>query len=210
MNRVFCLSILIAACGCAGPGAVPTTQATNPTTNPTVLATTQPSYWLQQPAAAQVRDEDFQRLCRACEDAARHFGFKLDLVDYRQGLIMTLPLTSAQFFEPWRRDVQTIRDAANASLASFQRTVRFQIGREGGRFVATPYVLVERQVRAEQPVTSAAFVRSAVGRYDKDVQGTRETDRGIYLPRQYAYVVGRDEVLEKKIAADVTARVQGR
>ena len=88
-----------------------------PTTKPS-LATTQPSYWLEQPAAASITAKDFDHLWLAAEDAARSRGFVIDRQDYRSGLLTTLPLTSKQWFEFWRNDAQTLNDVSDASLAT--------------------------------------------------------------------------------------------
>jgi hypothetical protein len=176
-----------------------------PTTQPSA-ATTQPDYWLQQKPVAKATFRDFQLLWNACEETARDYGFSLDRQDYRGGVITTVPLVSKQFFEFWRNDAQTAEDVANSSLNTYRRTLQFKIAREpaGGGYSATPEVLIERYVQAERPITSSVYLRNAF-RSTRGLHpvGTRESDRGIFLPQRYWYATGRDEVLEADVAKHV-------
>src|SRR5438034_1482151 len=139
--RLVALSLLLAGCQIHQPPNAPTTRPS--------LATTQPSYWLSLPATSAVEAKDFDQLWNACEDSARHFGFILDRLDRRAGLITTQPLVSKQFFEFWRPDVVTGDDLADSSIATYRRTLRFQLekldgGKSGGGYRASPSILIER------------------------------------------------------------------
>ena len=175
------------------------------------LATTQPSYWLDQPAPASASANDFQRLWTASEDVARDFLFRLDRQDYRAGLLTTRPMVSAQWFEPWRRDVRTAADRNESSLATIRRTIRFEFNQQGdGAYRVTPKVLVERQALAEQRITSSVvyqqYFRRPLRPQDRP-RGTRESDVGIRLPGRYWYPIGRDEAFEKALAEAVQKKV---
>jgi hypothetical protein len=182
-----------------------------PTTRPS-LATTQPSYWLQLPATSTVQSADFDKLWESCQATAHHFGFMPDRLDKRGGVIATNPLTSKQFFEVWRNDVVTGDDLADSSVATYRRTLRFDITKidpsEGGGFRATPSVLIERQAITEKPIPAWIYLRQAF-KNDRTYHpvGSAESDRGIYLPRQYWYPTGRDTALEKQVADDLTKRL---
>ncbi len=100
---------------------------------PANLATTRPvtdvdpqlaenDYWLAKPASVEVRG-DFEKLWQASEDAAHEFLFKIDRRDKRSGLMTTEPLISKQFWEFWRKDVGTLRDANEATLASAPKVI---------------------------------------------------------------------------------------
>jgi hypothetical protein len=160
-----------------------------------------------QPA---VPSGNFIALWRACEDTAREFGFTLDREDYRGGVITTLPLTSKQFFEVWRNDVQTANDLADSSLSLYRRTLRFDIKKTpDSTYAATPTVTIERYARTETPVTGSAYLRNAfrsTGR--RGPTGSREQDRGIILPRHYWYVTGEDDVLEQKVAKKLRGKLK--
>ena len=226
---------LIEVAGCASqasksrPAPVAATQptvasATEPATRPAaaVAAVTQPSiasarpaYWLRKAPTVTIEASDFETLWRACEESARHFGFVLDRLDYRGGVITTQPLTSKQFWELWRNDVATLEDVGNSSLATYRRTLRFDIEKTpAGGYVAAPRVVIERYSRSETPITASVYLRNAF-RTQRNARtyGSRESDRGVYLPRQYWYATGRDEVLEKNVASEVRkqlARMQRR
>src|SRR5262249_47244704 len=142
----------------------------------------------------------------AIEETIRQSGFKIDRVDERLMLVTSRPRITSQFFEFWRPDVQTVKDSAEASLFTIRRTMRFEISkREDGQFECSPMVLVERQVSAEQRVTNVSLYRGSVSRINtRDRQnGTKESDDGVTIPTKYWYATGRDESMEKRIAAQV-------
>ena len=194
-TALFLLGIIIAV-GCA--------HQPPPTTKPS-YATTQPSYWIAQPAAVHVTSSDFDRLWKACEEAARSYGFYLDREDFRAGVITTYPLISKQFFEVWRNDVQTAHDLADSSVSAYRRTIRFTIKRlPDGTFDMTPVIVIERKALAEHPVSASVYLRNAF----RNTRGTRsagtaEADEGIRMPSNYWYATGRDTVLEKSVAKSV-------
>ena len=179
-----------------------------PTTRPS-LATTQPYFWVDQPAAVQIVAVDFQRLWDACEEAAREYNFILSRQDYRNGVITTNPLISKQWFEIWRNDVQTGEDLADSSIATYRRTLRFEFERQqDGRFASTPKVVIERYAQAERPITSSVYLRNTF-RTQRNYHpvGSAEADVGVYLPQRYWYPTGRDIALEKDIARHVQHRL---
>src|SRR5262249_44400097 len=147
--------------------------------------TTQPSYWLQQPAQS-VTANDFDRLWNVCEEAARDFLFSIDRTDYRAGLLTTRPLTSRQWFEVWRPDVRTIPDLDESATATIRRTIRFEFERRAdGTFTVAPKVLVERQSVAEQRITSVVSYRGMFTppiKRREQPKGTHETDVGLVYP----------------------------
>jgi hypothetical protein len=200
MKRFALHAIIAAAVGC--------THRPPPTTRPS-LATTQPSYWLDQPAVATVKASDFDKLWSAAERVARDRGFVIDREDYRDGLLTSQPLTSKQWFEVWRSDVQTPEDLADSSMATYRRTLSIEVEKKpDGTYEASPYVLVERYVQSERPITSSVYLsRAFSGRQRHRRQGSAEADRGIRLPSRYWYPTGRDSVVERDIAKAMAHRV---
>jgi hypothetical protein len=173
---------------------------------------------LSQPATSSVDAADFERLWRSCEESARHFGFVPDRLDRRAGLITTQPLVSKQFFEFWRNDVATADDLSDSSLATYRRTLRFNIRKLDGTgpsaergYHAEPSVLIERQTIAERPITASVYLRQAFraprGRTGQRTVGSPESDRGVYLPRTYWTPTGRDTALEAQVAEEVLKRL---
>jgi hypothetical protein len=190
-------ALVSAACLVAGCAS---NNAPRPAEDP---RTAEPAYWLAQPPTTAVVSDDFQSLWRACRSAAVGHSFTVDRVDFRSGLMTTLPLVSKQFFEFWRNDVVTPRDLAESSLHSVRRTVRFEVRRlDDGRYEAVPKVLLERYSFAERRVTSVA--RFAEVFTTEQVEGSRARDRlGGDLPETYWYAAGRDRALEKALAESI-------
>ena len=188
-------TVLAVSVGCAtGP---PTQEA--PTTRPTTAST--------KPSGPAVTAGNFDRLWNACADEARGRLFEIDREDYRGGVLTTAPLISAQFFEPWRRDAITSDAIAESSLSSTRRTIRFHFTRHAdGTFSVAPRVEVERYSATERRLTSAMLYRSAFKKVTST--GTRETDRGVYLPSRYWYDVGNDPALDRNLAEAIQRRLR--
>lgn len=210
MMRQWC-SFLVCGllfCGCVASNTDP--AASQPDAD-AGRAQTLPDYWYAQPASVSVTAGDFEAAWASADAVARQLLFTPDRVDPRSGVLTTEPLVSSQFFEPWRQDLQTAEDTARSSIALHRRTVRFEFSRlEDGRYEITPKALVERYAQAERRVTSVVLYRSAFrsGRITEETPfGTRETDRGINLPRKYWYAVGRDEALERRLAAELERKL---
>lgn len=196
-------AILVA--GCAAKHA--TESAAPPRATLKDPATTQPSYWLDQPAVVSVENFKFQPLWDACEKVARSYQFQLDREDYRLGLMTTKPTISKQMLEPWRQDAGTLYDVMQDSLTTMRRSIRFEIERgEDGTYSMTPKVLVERETILERRITSAAQYRSV---FSGPAVGSRTaTDEDIGVPVIYWTPVGRDLEMERHLAASVREQVK--
>jgi hypothetical protein len=170
--------------------------------------TTQPSYWLNQPAAAQVQGKDFDTVWAVSKETARGYLCALDREDYRAGLITTVPLVSKQWFEPWRPDTGTAGDVWANSTATIRRTLRFEIdrGNEDGTFTITPKVLVEREAVLERRLTSVSEYRQIFSGPRATpavaITASEESDPTL-IPTKYWYPIGRDTVMEKQVAERV-------
>jgi hypothetical protein len=145
---------------------------------------------LPAPVVNPVAADDREKLFDACERVARELHFTIARRDFRGGVLTTEPMTSAQFFEPWRRELRTASDVAESSLATVRRTLRFDITAQGGQFIATPTVTVERFAQTERRMTSSATYGSAFKR--TTATGSRELDAGVSIPRAYWYETGKD------------------
>jgi hypothetical protein len=211
---VMCIAGTLTALGCLMGGGVlsgcimhPENPAATQPATVLDLSTTQPSYWLEQPAEATVSAADFDRLWKASEQTARDHLFQLDREDFRSGELTTLPLVSAQWFEPWRRDVRTLHEIEESSIATVRRTIYFNFTRNPDQtYTVAPKVLVERQAIAERRITAVVDYTSLFNS-TRDVnaqqKGTLESDLGFILPPRYWYVLGRDPAFEKVLAEDV-------
>ena len=167
----------------------------------------EPSYWYAQPASNQTRAAGFDQLWDAAESASRDLLFKIDRRDRRSGVLTTEPLVSAQWFEPWRREVQTIDNLADSSVATIRRTVRYEFQKQAETYILVPKVLVERQAIAERRVSGA--LSRLYFRRDRELNsyGTRETDAGVYIPESYWYPIGRDAGLEAHLVERINSQL---
>jgi hypothetical protein len=204
---LYLLSSILALCvlGCITGRSNP--AATQPATA-VDLATTQPGYWLAQPAVAEVRGSDFGRLWEAAKDTARGYQVALDREDYRAGVITTVPEISKQVFEVWRADAGTAEEAVANTLGAIRRTIRFEVTRnEDETYTLVPKVLVERQSIFERRVTDVSQYRFAfAGPARQQPARTAVTlDPETYqeVPVKYWYPIGRDLEMEKQVAGRV-------
>ena len=187
--------------------------ATRPATD-IDLATTQPSYWLDQPAAdrAQVQSGDFDALWESSKSVARSYLFSIDREDFRAGLITTEPMVSKQIFEPWRPDTGKLGDAMMNTVASMRRTLRFEVERDEqtGAFTVTPKVLVERLAILERRITSVLQYRGAFAGPAAPARFSvaRDDTPLVDLPARYWYPVGRDSKMEQQVAARLRDRLK--
>jgi hypothetical protein len=165
-----------------------------------------PNYWLDQPAVVHVSASDFDTLWKTCRSVAHDRFFLIDREEFREGLMTTQPLVSKQDWEIWRRDVVTIPGIAASTLATIRRTIRFQITRQpDGYFIVEPKVLVERYASAERRLTAITEYHTAFS--ITRPYGTLESDEGIILPTDYWYPTGRDNDLERDLAAAIQRRL---
>jgi len=71
------------------------------------------------------------QLWEAVQETLRRGRFQIDRVDRAAGIVTTLPEASQHFFEFWRHDVDTQRDAWEATLNPMRRRVEVSLTREG-------------------------------------------------------------------------------
>jgi hypothetical protein len=141
--------------------------------------------------------DDYFRIER--EDRVRQIGGILT-----EGRIDTFPTTGSTIFEPWRRDSTPGYEKFHATLQSIRRraTVRV-IPTEGGYLLD---VMVQKELEdLDKPEHATAG--GATLRHD----GTIVRQQG--PPGRYSVTlgwipIGRDEALEQRLLADISARVQ--
>lgn len=178
------------------------------------LATTQPSYWLDKPAVAEVRSGDFNNLWDAAKETVRGYQLAIDREDYRAGVITSVPEVSKQVFEVWRADAGTLDEAMANTVGAIRRTIRLEVSRGGdGTFTLVPKVLVERQSIFERRVTDVSQYRFAfAGPARAQPARTAVTlDPETYqdVPVKYWYPIGRDLEMERQVARRVEREMKG-
>ena len=160
------------------------------------------SYWVDQPASASARADDYAALWNAADEARRHYGFTAALSDYRGGLLTTEPKISPQFFEFWHQELRSAEAVAESSLATIRRRMRFEFSRApGGGFIVEPKVIVERLSQPERRITSAIDYRGTLGPGRQQQFGPAMA-RG---PAKRWYAIARDEDLERALAQRISA-----
>lgn len=186
-------------------GEAPPTTQTATDVNPEF---SEPSFWLGKDAVASAQAGDFDTLWNAADRVSRDLLFRIDRQDRRGGVLTTVPTVSAQFFEPWRQELQSGDDLAKSSVATIRRTIYFTFEKTGDGYSVTPKVLVEREAIAERRVSG--YLGRGYFRRDPTnaTYGTRETDAGQNLAGGYWYATGRDEALEKVVADRISSVVK--
>lgn len=155
--------------------------------------------------AASMAERNFNAVWDASVEVLRSYRFTLDRMDKRAGVITTLPLTSAQWFELWRHDAVTPTDVAESSLHTIYRQVTVTIRRRDGattapaagsaaapEYVANVEIQVARSDRPNPPVTSTADA------YEMFLRPMRRTEKeGERAAARPLDRLGRDPALEK-------------
>ncbi len=67
---------------------------------------------------------DRDLLIEACQAELKSHGFTINTIDYRMGLVSTLPLTGKQWFEFWRNDIIDPASIIESSLHTIRRSVQ--------------------------------------------------------------------------------------
>ena len=88
-------------------------------------------YGSSQKVAVPDRSVDVNEVWQAAQETLRRHRFRLDRVDYRAGIITTMPVASQHFFEFWRHDVATWPDLWEATLNPSRRWVEVTMTRDG-------------------------------------------------------------------------------
>ncbi len=188
--------------GCGSDHVAPPPPSTRPIATDIDPATANPAYWYAQPGVVSVPAGDYDKLWYACERAIRGRRFAPDRMDYRDGVMMSEPLVSRQFWELWRSDVVDSSDITAASIGTLRRTIRFEVTRSpDGACVAVPKVVVERFTAPDRRTTVVNNYRGAVSPMERTALRAPQSIAEPGVRRWYA--LGRDAALEKALAQDV-------
>jgi hypothetical protein len=89
-------------------------------------------------------------------DVLNEHYFIPDRQDRRDGLIVTYPTLSKQWFEFWRDDAQGSYDVSESSLQSIRRIVRVKFISEGERVQIQMAVTIQRKNQSQRQVTTSS------------------------------------------------------
>jgi hypothetical protein len=143
-----------------------------------------------------VDDSEFDLLWETCLTVLRRNRFKPDRVDREAGVITTFPVTSQQFFEFWRRDVDTGVDLFEASIHTMRR--RATINVERGQDDAMRCDVVVRVDHARLSAPERQFNNSVMAlRYFGDDLPGEAGDRRLIRRHDTWQARGRDGAMEQ-------------
>lgn len=123
--------------------------------------------------------------------------FVPDSQDRANGRITTMPTTSKQWYEPWRKDVVDKYDVIMASLHTIRRSANVQFIRESNRWRVDVTVRIEQLSEPEPQVTTASSVLHGFTGALPDSQGRRSGGM-----RQWRYM-GRDGEMEAQLLSEI-------
>jgi hypothetical protein len=86
-------------------------------------------YVSSRPISLANRSEQADTFWEAIQETLRRHRFRLDRVDYRAGVITTMPVTSQNILEFWRHDVDTREDLWESTLNPIRRWVECSVTR---------------------------------------------------------------------------------
>lgn len=148
----------------------------------------------------------YDNIWRQATRLLTYYNYRLDIQDYRRGVLTTLPLGQAQIGEIWRRDAHGLTPALEALINHQKITLRLTINAVPGKpgfYEITAQALVERESNPDETITPAsevtafgANVISSRSDYDaKDVSGS------------YWTLIGHDRRLERKVLDELFKKI---
>jgi len=158
--------------------------------------------------------ENIDRLgaMQAGEEVLAKMHFIIDKADPEAGLIRTLPLPAAQFFEFWRSDNIAPKSAVEANLHSIRKTVELKISKQSAdstkekpqKLCIACDVKVERLALPEHEVSSSARAYEMFSQSSRSMQILKlhaEQKKGM------AWVdLGQDQ----QLAAEILRRIENK
>lgn len=147
------------------------------------------------------RSADSDNLWNTTKQVLRDNGFRLDRVDRHAGIITTMPATSRQFFEFWRKDVCTRADAWEATLNPIRRwiEVRFTPDENHAWREAAVVVHKERFSSYDRQFNSTGASYQVFGTQLPSTTGARD-----HTPEHDRWLdLGRDRAMEDHLLRQI-------
>jgi len=108
---------------------------------------------------------DVDEIWQACQDQLKERGFRLDLVDRREGIIISYPQVSKQWFEFWCQDVVTSGDLVESSMHTVRRIIQIEMDDLGYQSYGLHCrAVVERLWRGTEIVGGRVRAREILGK----------------------------------------------
>ena len=153
---------------------------------------------------------DADDIWQTCQDQIKERGFRLDLVDRREGIIISYPQVSKQWFEFWCQDVVTSEDLIESSLHTVRRIIQIEMDDMGEQsYGLYCRVAVERLWRGTEIVGGRVWAREILGKSVGRIPvygsgGPAEAVSEVWLP------AGEDHALESSILQSISGMLAKR
>jgi hypothetical protein len=140
-----------------------------------------------------------------CQTVLRRSRFRLDRVDRRSGTITTFPVTSMQFFEFWRHDVNSAYHLADASMHTVRRRAAIELEpADTDPLTVAVYVTVnvERLSAPERQFNNSAMALRFFGNELPGAGGQKQLRRA----DDYWVEQGRDAAMEGYLLGEIVGQ----
>jgi len=139
------------------------------------------------------------------EDVLAEMHFTIEKADVQSGLIRTIPLSGAQFFEFWRSDNVGANNALAANLHTIRRTVTLYINQQGRELRIGCEVQAQRLSLPERQVNSSARV---YGMFSISSQSLQRLKLNPEQKKKMAWIdLSRDSRLEAEILKRIERQI---
>lgn len=167
------------------------------------------------PGPATPAEQNFELVWQSSLDVLTHYGWRIDRVDRREGIIATYPMTAKQWFEFWRHDTANWHQTAESSLQTIYQRVEVTLvptRRDPAQYDFQVQVFV---MRSENPSRQLITAQDIYGQFILPGR-TRRSGEFILEREEYedpnAAVsnLGRNSEMEDKLAVEISNQVSGR
>ena len=151
--------------------------------------------------------EQADQLWVAVQETLRRGRFQLDRVDRRAGVITTMPESSQHFFEFWRHDVDTPRDAWEATMNPMRRWVEVSLARADDGMWTQLAVVVHKE-RLSSPDRQFNSSGAAYQYFGESLPSTTGLSR-VTAKDDHWLDCGRDPAMEDYLLRAILKRCSG-
>jgi len=141
-------------------------------------------------------------LMQVAEDVLAGMYFTIEKADVQSGLIRTMPLPGAQFFEFWRSDNVGADNTLAANLHTIRRTVTLDISQKDEQLCIGCNVQAERLSLPERQVSSSTRI------YGIFSQSSSQLQRLKLNPDQKNEMAWIDLGRDKQLEAEILKRIE--
>lgn len=149
---------------------------------------------------------DTRRAMEVSEDVLRSMSFTIDKMDFEKGIIITKPLSGAQFFEFWRKDNTSSYASGEANLHSIRRWVVLEFVQQDQEVVASCKVPTQRLSIPESEMSGMSQAASMFTTSDSSLQ---KLQLNAEQAEDMAWIdLGRDGGLENRVLEMIDSRIK--